>query len=232
MHRFIREIGMNSHSKVTIIGLTTFGEELARSLARAGAEVTVLDLNEAAIQAISDHVADARVVDARDGETLREIGIDRSDLVVVAVRSHFEMSVLIVHTLQQLEVSRIIALAAGKDQARVLEKLGVSRVVFPERDIAAREAQIILNPSLRGYIELAEGYGMVEIAPPGVWVGQSLASLDIRKNYQVNVVAVRDTTAARSRPFAPDPSYRFEADDRLMIIGPVDKIRSLAKETV
>ncbi|MCL5271497.1 MAG: NAD-binding protein, partial [bacterium] len=133
---------MPARKKITVIGLATFGEELARQLETAGAEVTALDKDPEAVQRIRDFVTHAASVDGRDENALREFGIEHSDMVVIGIRRHLEMSILIVLTLQDLGVKNIVALASGADEARALRRMGVSRVIFPEFDIARREAQI------------------------------------------------------------------------------------------
>lgn len=220
---------MATKRKITVIGLATFGQELARQMEKAGAEVTALDMDANVIQDIRDEVSHAVVVDGRDETALRELGIERSDLVVIGIRKHLEMSILIVLALQDLGVRQISALAAGEDEARALRRMGVDRVIFPELDIARREAQLILNPALTEYLELAEDFSMVEIAPPADFVGQTLISLKVRETFGVNVVAVRDNASHQSRLIMPQPDYVFEQDDRLLIIGRNEKIQSLTK---
>lgn len=217
--------------KTTIIGLTTFGQELALRLAKGGAEVLALDSDPKEVQAIASEVADARVVDARDIETLREIGVPESDLVVVGIRERFEMSVLIVNALQELKVPRIFALAMGKDEARVLEKLGVHRVIFPERDIAQRMAGVILNPKIHEYFELSKSYSVVEIEPPDHWIGKTLMGLGIRKHYGVLVVAVRPAIAAPDELIVPNPDYQFNPKDRIIVVGQNERINSMTRES-
>ena len=103
-------------------------------------------------------------------------------------------------------------------------------MIYPEFDIARREAQLILNPALTEYLELAEGYSMVEIAPPASFVGQTLKGLRVREQFGVNVVAVRDNASHQSQLIMPQPDYVFESDDRLLIIGQHEKIQNLTKK--
>lgn len=217
--------------RFTIIGMTTFGCELARLLTRSGAEVTIIDLDEDVVQEMRDEVADARVADGRDIDALREIGVDQADRVIVATRSHFEMTVLVVHAAQTLGVPSIVALASSGEQASVLEKLGVQSVVFPERDAAMRWAQLILHPSLHGYLELADGYGMIEIDTPEKWVGKTLAEAEVRRTHEVNIVAIREAGDEQVRPFVPNPDYTFKTGDALILVGPDVKLKAITRTT-
>ena len=160
-------------------------------------------------------------------EALTELGVDQNDWVVIATRRHFEMSVLILHTLQEMGVKQIVALAAGKDEARVLEKLGADRVVFPERDIAQSQARLILNPALRRYTELAQNYSMVEIEAPRAFVGHTLEDLKVRTRYGVLVVAVRNVSNEKDRPYLPEPDLVLKPGDQMLLIGSDDRIHKL-----
>jgi trk system potassium uptake protein TrkA len=222
---------VGKRKRITVIGLATFGEELARQLEAAGAEVTALDMDAAVIQAIRDDVSHAGVVDGRDIEALREFAVELSDLVVIGIRSHLEMSILIILALQDLGTKHIVALATGIDEVRAMKRMGVDRVIFPELDIARREAQLILNPSLTEYIELAEGYSIVEIAPPAEFVGRTIKGLGVRMHFGVNIVAIRNHATQPSRPFVPIPDYEIKADDHLLIIGSEDRIRELTEKS-
>lgn len=220
--------------KVTVIGLATFGEELAVRLQQSGAEVTALDIDPQVVQAIRDKVSHCGVADGREAGVLREFNVDQSDVVVIGTRSHLEMSILILLTLKDLEVKEIVALAADENAARALELMGRAvagnlKVVFPERDIAAREAQCIINPELSEYVELAEDFSFVEIALPEEFAGKSLPQLDVRRQYGVNVIAVRDRK--KKPPFVPTPDYQFEPHDRLLIVGPDENIRKMVRKT-
>ena len=166
--------------KIAVIGLTRFGREVALRLAEAGAEVIALDMDAEEVQSISDVVAHAAIVDARNQRSLVELGVDKCDLAVIGIRSSLEMSVLILLALKEIGVPRIVARASGDDAAKVLDRMGADKIIYPERDIARREAELILHPEMSGFIELAEEYSMVEVGPPGDWVNHTLLELDVR----------------------------------------------------
>ena len=215
--------------KIAVIGLTRFGREVALRLAEAGAEVIALDMDAEEVQSSSDVVAHAAIVDARSQRRLVELGVDKCDLAVIGIRSSLEMSVLILLALKEIGVPRIVALASGDDAAKVLDRMGADKIIYPERDIARREAELILHPEMSGFIELAEEYSMVEVGPPGDWVNHTLLELDVRRRFGVNVVAVRDGKSARKLQMA-SPDHLVQATDRLLIIGPNRKIEALARD--
>lgn len=221
---------MAKRRKVTVIGLTRFGREIALRLAQAGAEVIALDNNPAEVQDISDQVAHAAIVDARNQKSLIELEVDKSDIAVIGIRDNLEMSVLILLALKEIAVPHIIALASGEDSAKVLERMGADKIIFPERDIARREAELILHPGMTGYMALADEYSMIEIGPPRDWAGHTILDLDVRRKFGVNVVAVRKAGNEAVKLSMPGPDYTIGPDDLLLILGPSKRIETLARE--
>ncbi len=220
---------MGKRGKITVIGMTRFGRELALRLTREGAEVTVLDIDPGQVQPMMDQVSRAVTVDARDQKSLIELGVHHSDLAVIGIRNSLEMSVLILLALKEIGVRQVIALASGDDAVKVLEKMGADKILFPERDIARREAELILHPGLTGYTDLADGYNMFETAPPPSWLGQTLLELNVRRRFGVNIIAVRQGGTLGGRLVMPGPDYMIKQEDQLLVIGPEAKMHALAK---
>jgi trk system potassium uptake protein TrkA len=227
---------MAAKKKITVIGLARFGEEICRELTEAGAEVTALDSDRAVVEKLRDRVARVGIIDGTDREALREFEVQLSDHVVIGIRDRLEVSILILLALADLGVKNVTALAASDQADRALQLIGHSlkgialRVVFPETDIAERQAQMILNPSLSTYIELAEGYSLVETPAPKPFLGKSLLQLDARNRFGVLVVAARNRTEANSRPYPLPPDRLIDDKLALLMIGPNERIRELTRD--
>lgn len=225
--------------RFAVIGLGTFGFQLARELEKLGGEVLAVDRDPEVIQEIRDHVSRAVVCDALDRESLREVGVATVDVVVIGLRSRLDASILTTMYVQELGVSEIVVQAVSNDHRRALEKLGAARVIFPEKDMATRVASHLLAPNLLDYLWVAPGYGMVEIKAPESFLGKSLLELNIRQRHGVTVVALRSPAAAAiagqpppegSPPFVPTPDYVFQADDVLIVFGKDEALKKFPGE--
>lgn len=223
--------------RFAVIGLGRFGRRIAVNLARSGAEVIAIDRDREIVEDLRDRVTLAVALDATDESALKLQGVDRIDVGVVAIGHDFEANALTVVTLKALGVKRVISRAANRTQARILGRIGADSVVNPEDETADRWAHKLMAPFLVDHIELAEGYGLVQLATPRPWVKKTLAELDIRRTYNVNIVAIkrRVSTAAESGEETfeelvvdlPLPTSRLTADDILVIAGRDEDLEDL-----
>ena len=174
-----------------IIGLGRFGSAVAAELHQLGHEVLAIDIDPANVQRLADQVPHAAAGDARDGAVLKMLGVRNYDCGIVAVGSDVGDSALIAMNLKELGVREIICKAQSHIHQRVLEKRGVDRVVFPEHEMGIKLAQNLSCSNIVNFIELSDTYGMVEISVPRVWVGKTLAQLNVRVKHHVSIIAVR-----------------------------------------
>ena len=121
-----------------VIGLGRFGFNVAKTLAEGGAEVIACDVDEEKVKAIAELVSQAFILDATDEKALKESGIANADVVIVSIGENIEASILVVVQLMELGVKEIIAKAVNPLHGRILERLGISRVIHPERDMSIR----------------------------------------------------------------------------------------------
>ena len=199
-----------------VIGLGRFGQTLARQLCMLGAEVLAMDVSNDLVQQVADDVTHAVVGDAQDKDVLRALGVRDFDCAIVAIGSNLAASVLTVMNLQELEVPYIICKAHDETHRRVLEKLGVNRVVIPEQENAARLARSLNSHNVLDYIELSEDYGILEIPAPKSWIGKTLKELNIRAKLGVNIIAVESGDKTNVSPSA---DYRVSEGDIMVVLG-------------
>ncbi len=207
-----------------VIGAGRFGGAVARELSELGYEVMVLDKDEVKIQTMAKYVTHAVTADATDEAVLHNLGVRNFDAAIVAIGADLGASVLITMLLSNLNIPYIIAKAINRNQARILEKVGASRIVFPEKDMGIRVAQSLVRTNLLDYIELSPDYSIAEIEVPKKWVGKTICELNIRAKHGVNIVAVKRGTDIR---VSPDPNYVFENADFPIIIGCNDDVNKL-----
>lgn len=199
-----------------VIGLGRFGQTLARQLCMLGAEVLVVDKRNDLVQQVADDVTHAVVGDAQDKEVLRALGARNFDCAIVAIGSNLAASVLTTMNLKELDVPYVICKAHDETHRRVLEKLGVDRVIIPEQENAQRLARSLNSHNVLEYIELSEEYGILEIPAPGVWVGKTLKELNVRAKLGVNIIAVENE---KQTNVSPSADYRVGSGDVMVVLG-------------
>ncbi len=212
--------------RFAIIGLGRFGTRLARNLAMAGEEVMAIDCDQQIVDEISDKVTMSVSLDSTDEQAFRGIDIGSVDVAVVVIGENFEAEVLTTVVLKQLGVGRVIARAGSAMREKVLRSVGADDVVNPEDESADRWAGRLLSPQFIDRLELDEGYSIVEMKVPDVWVRKTLIELKLREKTGVHVVAMKlqDGSAlslggGRARIRLPVPDQQLQADDVLLLMG-------------
>jgi len=212
--------------RVVVIGLGIFGSQLARQLYASGLEVVAIDKNRDVVQRIKDHSTKSVLADATDKEVLESIGIDAKDTVVISFGEDLSASTLLTLYLKEMKVKEIIVKVPNEDYKRILLKVGASEAIIPEREMANKVARSIISPNVLEYLPISEDYTIVELAPPTAFIGKSLADLDLRKKYNLQVIAIRDVLADKLQ-LVPRASAVIKDSDVLVIIGKEDDIRKI-----
>jgi len=218
-----------------VIGLGQLGESVARHLSSKGMEVIAIDRNMARVEAIKENVSRAICMDSTNEAALREAGVVECGTVVLALgENQLEEAVLTTMLLRQLGVGRIVSRAASDVQGMVLERLGVSRVVFPERQIGIQIARQLLSPGVVELIPLSEGSALVEVPIPERFWGKTLVEIQLRKDYGLNAVAIKkliesandkgDVIRRWEVDSLPGPDSRLEKDEMLVLVGSDDNV--------
>lgn len=199
-----------------VVGLGRFGSALARQLCLLGAEVLAMDVRSDLVQQLANDVTHAVVGDAQDLEVLRALGARDFDCAVVAIGDDLAASVLATMNLKELGVPYIVCKAHDRTHSRVLEKLGVDRVIIPEQEHAERLARSLHSHNVLDYIELSEDYGILEVPAPKSWIGKTLKELNIRAKLGVNIIAVESDGKTNVSPSA---DYKILAGDIMVVLG-------------
>ncbi|ADZ82033.1 TrkA family potassium uptake protein [Cellulosilyticum sp. ST5] len=205
---------------IGIIGLGRFGMALAQRLCELGKEVLAVDESEAKIKEIRNYTEYAFVVDNFTKETLQEAGIQNCEVVVVCISEKIDVSILTTLNVVSLGVPKVIAKSVSYEQGCVLEKLG-AEVVYPERDMALRVAKRIVAANVLDYLSLNGGIEISEIKILDKWVNKSIGQLDIRKQYNLNIIAIEQGNNIVTEI---SPQYKFSKDDIIIVIGKKESI--------
>lgn len=211
-----------------VIGLGRFGYSVAESLVQKGCEVLAIDREEAKIQSISDIATFAVQCDATDERALKAVSTQNVDTAVVSIGENIEASILIVQTLAEMGITSIIAKAVTNLHGKILSNLGVTEVIYPERDAAIRLAHRLVSPKVLDYLELAPGYSVEEVAVPDRFSGMSVEETRIREQHNLNIIGIKKQVNRMIKGklkkedtfnFTPSPGDMIEKGDVLVMIG-------------
>lgn len=208
-----------------VFGLGRFGKSVATTLAESGCEVLVVDENEDKIQEMADIVTYAVKADVCDAEMMESLGISNFDGAVVAIGEDLEASVMVTILAKELGIPYVLAKAQTEIHAKVLKKVGADQVVFPEKETGIRIANNLLMGNFFNAIELSATTSMMEIDLPNAWAGQSLAQLNLRAKYKVNVIGIKEHDVLNINP---DADQALNKNDVLVVIGKNETLNKLA----
>lgn len=226
--------------KVAVIGLGRFGTALARQLNASGAEVIAVDSDMALINEIRDEVSIAVKLDCTDQTALRGQEIDLVDVAVVAIGENFEAALLTTVILKKLNVPKIICRAQTSFHAEIFKQIGAHEVIQPEMQAGERLGHSLANPQLEDLVTLAEGYTLIELYAPQEFCGKSLQVLELRKKFDVNLIAIKrpyeesdedgNSITKHKVVGVPRASDVIEANDVLVVVGSNEALARLPKE--
>ena len=210
----------NEATSFGVIGLGRFGTALAISLAEAGKEVIVVDRSESKVKEVRQYTEYAFVSDDLDMETLREIGIQNCDVVIVCIGEKIDISILTTMRVVELGVPKVIAKAISVEQGAVLKKID-AEVVYPERDMALRLGKRLVSRNFLDYVSLDNSVEIRQIRVSDKIKGYSIEELGIRPKYNLNIIAIESGKITNIEVL---PGYRLQADDIMVVIGKVSNI--------
>ncbi len=209
-----------------VIGLGLFGAEVARKLCQLGCEVLAMDVRNDLVQQLSGDVTHAVVGDGQDKEVLRALGAGNFDCAIIAIGDDLAASVLTTMNLSELGVPYIVCKAHDETHRRVLEKLGVNRVVIPEYEFGGKLARSLSSHNVLDYIELSEDYGILEVPAPKSWVGKTILELNVRAKLGVNIIAVKN---GEKTNVSPSANYKILAGDIMVVLGDNKALEAVQK---
>lgn len=211
---------------VVVIGLGTFGRTTALELARVGDYVLGVDIDEGAVAAIADSITEAVIADGRDEQALREAGVGRYDVAVVAIGEELEANILCTMNAKRLGVGTVWAKAISRTHQRILAKIGADRVIQPEQEIGQHVAQMLHNPLVHDYLQLQGDLFVVQIKAHQEFHGTKLAEIHLDERFDLRCLGLlRDETYV---PCDRDDVI-IEPDDWLLILGKGRDLRAFGE---
>ncbi|MFZ5823257.1 MAG: potassium channel family protein [Bacillota bacterium] len=210
--------------RYAVIGLGRFGASVAKILTEMGQYVLAVDSNEHRVDALAPILSRVVKADATDPMALKALRIGEFDEVIVAIGDNVEASVIAALNIRDCGVKSLTAKAQDDAHGRVLERIGVDRVVYPQRDMGARVAHNISAGGVIDFVRLSEQYGMAELVAPEQLVGKTLQELDMPSKYGINVMAIK---RGKRLIVSPRADERVTAEDMLVVIGDAQGITRL-----
>jgi trk system potassium uptake protein TrkA len=214
-----------SRSEIMIVGLGRFGSAAATSLMDLGQDVVGVDSDEKLVQRHAPLLTEAVQVDATDIDAMRLIGAEEVQTAVVAIGNDIEASILAASVLLELEVPRVWAKAVSDRHGQILGRLGVHRVVFPERDMGDRVAHGLVGLAI-DFVLIGADFAMAETTAPKEALGRTLAEVGLRRKYDVTVVCTKPPGGTFSLT-GPDTILR--PDDTLLVIGEKENVERFSR---
>ena len=201
---------------ILLIGLGRFGKHIARKLHELNHEVMAIDKDEEKVEEVLPYVTNAQIGDSMNEAFLRSLGVGNYDVCIVAIGSDFQSSLETTSLLKELGAKTVVSRAARDVHAKFLLRNGADEVVYPEKQIAKWAAIRYSADHILDYVELDDTHAIFEVTVPKAWVGKSIGQIDIRKKYNINIMAVKKDGQMN---LAVTPDTFLTADKTMLVLG-------------
>jgi len=214
--------------RFVVVGLGNFGATVAETLHAIGHDVIAIDVDPERVDEMAAKVTRAAVGDATEVRTLKQLGAEDADAAVISTGDDITASALTALMMRDVDIEEIYVKVVSQDHARLIEKIGVTETIFPERESGIRLGKRISSRAILNYVQLGPGFSVQEMAVPPSWIGRSLRELEPRRKHGISIVAVHDILHDRINA-VPDPDERLKDSDALLVAGPDETLARVAK---
>ena len=215
---------MSINKTYAVFGLGRYSEAVAKELVRSGADVIAVDKNEDIVNGMASYVPLCKCADVTDPQVIEQLGIANVDVVIIAMANSLEAAVMAITLCKEAGVKKIIAKCTCEMHEKILNRIGVDIVVFPERESGVRLAKNLLSSGFVDLIELSDDVSMVELDVKPEWEGKTLIELNLRRRFSVNVVAIRKDDKVMVNI---DPEMALKKEMKLIIIANTAKLEKI-----
>ncbi|MGE4384418.1 MAG: TrkA family potassium uptake protein [Endomicrobiaceae bacterium] len=222
-----------------VIGLGTFGSNVAKELFKRDFPVLAIDHNEELVNKISPFVTQAIVADATDDNALKNAGISDCDSVIISIGEDVETSILATLIVKDLGVKNVIVKCISQWHSKIAVKIGADKVVYPELEMAKKLAESMVSPNILEQIEFSTDYNLLEIVAPKEFWGKTIRTSGVRNKYGINIIAVKrqipfvnddgQTDIKEDTNVAPGPDDEILENDVLVVVGKEEELEKLKK---
>lgn len=217
---------MSANKSYAVFGLGRYGTAVAKELANSGADVIAIDADERAVNAASTEIPVCKCANITDPEVIKQLGIGNIDVVIIAMASCLEASIMAITLCKEAGVKTVIVKCGTEMQRRIFTRVGADKVVFPENESGKRLAKNLISSGFVDMIDLSDEVSMIELDVRDEWVGKNLIELNLRKKYGINIVAIRIESKVSTDV---DPSSPLTSNMELIVIAKRSKLSKLTK---
>lgn len=211
---------------ILLIGLGHFGKHIAMELNQLGHEIMAIDKNEEKVNDVLQYVTNAQIGDSTDPDFLKSLGIRNFDVCIVTMSGNFQNSLETTSLLKELGAELVVSAAKRDVQEKFLLRNGADRVVYPEKQMAKWTAIRYTSDHILDYIEVDDSYAIFEVQVPNNWIGKSIGRIDIRKKYNINILALKEYGKMN---MAITPDTVLSSNISLLVLGDYKSLQKCFK---
>lgn len=211
---------------ILLIGLGHFGKHIAMELNQLGHEIMAVDENEEKVNDVLPYVTNAQIGDSTDPDFLKSLGIRNFDVCIVTMSGNFQNSLETTSLLKELGAELVVSAAKRDVQEKFLLRNGADRVVYPEKQMAKWTAIRYTSDHILDYIEVDDSYAIFEVQVPDNWIGKSIGKIDIRKKYNINILALKEYGKLN---MAITPDTVLSSNITLLVLGDYKSLQKCFK---
>ena len=211
---------------ILLIGLGRFGLHIAKKLQELGHEIMAVDVSEEKINQAVPFVTDAQIGNSTNEDFLKSLGINNYDLCIVTISDDFQSSLETTSLLKELGAKKVISRAERDGQAKFLLRNGADEIVYPEKQLASWMAIKYSADHILDYIEIDNEHAIFEVSIPKEWIGKTIGEIDIRKQYGINILGIKDENKLS---VDVTPSQVLNSELSLLVIGDYKRLQKCFK---
>lgn len=212
-----------------IIGLSRFGQRVLDELSQVECEILIMDKDPEIIEKMKDKATNSYIADVINEDTIKKLVPANIDAAIIDLGEKLEVSVLVTNYLKKMGVKEIVVKAETEEHAEILNIVGASQIIFPNREAARRIVPGLVSSMLFNYLPISNGLVIAEVKVPEKLNGMSLVEADLRRRYGLNVIAISDESG-EYRFF--DPEHKLAESDILLVAGSEEKIAAFSGKRV
>ena len=209
--------------QILVLGLKTFGMSIVKQLSKYNCEVLAIDKEMDKVETAAEYATHAIQLDIRDADELSELALESFDIAIITV-DDIEASIMASLIFKEHGIGTVIVKAKNNVHKRILEKMEVDKIISPEEEMGIKLAKSIMNASVIDAINFSDEYSILEINALSKWIGKTLISLNLRVEYGMNVLCIKNPN--KELDISPSLDYVIENGDILVAIVENKKIEN------
>lgn len=228
--------------KYIVVGLGNFGASIAQKLTAHGNEVIAIDEDMSKVDHFKEKITHTIQMDATDEITVSGLPLKETDIVIIAIGENQGANVMATALFKNLKVKHLISRAINPLHEKVLQAIGVERIVHPEEETAERWSNKLHLRNVIDSFELNEDFSIIEAEVPEKYIGETIKDLGVREKYNLLILTTikkekketqigEEETVDKITGIA-DPNEKLKKNDVLVIFGKNSDIDSFIDRKV